>query len=153
MFTYEFLDMDLPINVKEYYMDIQQWLVDKETGVGKCYYSNAEIAKKTGRDIKSVKKYNTELIKKGYLQEAPMENQRDAYGLPVIQKSFNLEDLNQAQLWVKAVNQSMQQTTENTDRIAVLEQQVAELLAEKQRRDKEDALARNSTPTAGEYSF
>lgn len=48
MFTDEFLDMDLPLNVKEYYMDIQQYLYGKETGVGKCSFSNAELSRKTG---------------------------------------------------------------------------------------------------------
>ena len=36
MFTKEFLYMDLPLNVKEYYMDIQQYLYGKDTGKGKC---------------------------------------------------------------------------------------------------------------------
>ena len=48
MFTDEFLDMDLPLNVKEYYMDIQQYLYGKDTGIGKCALSNAELARRTG---------------------------------------------------------------------------------------------------------
>lgn len=48
MFTDEFLDMDLPLNVKEYYMDIQQYLYGKDTGIGRCALSNAELARRTG---------------------------------------------------------------------------------------------------------
>lgn len=48
MFTKEFLYMDLPLNVKEYYMDIQQYLYGKDTGVGKCSFSNAELSRRTG---------------------------------------------------------------------------------------------------------
>lgn len=48
MFTDEFLDLDLPLNVKEYYMDIQPFLYGKETGIGKCSFSNAELARRTG---------------------------------------------------------------------------------------------------------
>lgn len=34
-FTDDFLDMDLPLNLKEYYMDIQQLLkIDPQSGVG-----------------------------------------------------------------------------------------------------------------------
>jgi len=48
MFTDEFLDLDLPLNVKEYYMDVQPFLYGKETGIGKCSFSNAEISRRTG---------------------------------------------------------------------------------------------------------
>ena len=47
-FTDEFLDLDLPLNVKEYYMDIQPFLYSKETGIGKCSFSNAELSRRTG---------------------------------------------------------------------------------------------------------
>lgn len=48
MFTDDFLDMDLPINVKEYYMDIQRYMYDKESGVGKIGYTNTKLAELTG---------------------------------------------------------------------------------------------------------
>lgn len=97
MFTDEFLDLDLPLNVKEYYMDIQPFLYGKETGVGKCSFSNAELARRLGISIPSVKKYNTYLMEHGFLEEEVTDNY-DQAGLPVIQKSFNLSALNQAAL-------------------------------------------------------
>ena len=48
MFTDEFLELDLPLNIKEYYMDIQRYLYGKESGVGKCSFSNAELSRRTG---------------------------------------------------------------------------------------------------------
>ena len=48
MFTDEFLDLDLPLNVKEYYMDLQPFLYGKETGIGKCSFSNVELSRRTG---------------------------------------------------------------------------------------------------------
>lgn len=48
MFTDDFIEMDLPLNIKEYYMDIQPFLYGKDTGIGKCAFSNAEISRRTG---------------------------------------------------------------------------------------------------------
>ena len=58
MFTEEFLLLDMPIEVKEYYMDIQQFLYGKETGTGKCYLPNTTLSEKTGWSIYWIKKNN-----------------------------------------------------------------------------------------------
>lgn len=97
MFTDEFLDLDMPINIKEYYMDIQQYLYDKDSGVGKCSFNNTSLAAKLGISVPSVKKYNTYLIEHGYLEEEST-NKTDEAGLVVVQKNFNLSTLNQAAL-------------------------------------------------------
>lgn len=129
MFTDEFLDLDLPLNVKEYYMDVQPFLYGKETGIGKCSFSNAEISRRTGWTNISVKKYNEFLIEKGLLSEETTGNYDEA-GLPVVQKNFNLTSLQQAALWVKAVTA---QVTENTKDIEALKGTV-----EKQQREIEE---------------
>lgn len=97
MFTDEFLDLDMPVNIKEYYMDIQQYLYDKDSGVGKCSFNNTALANKLGISVPSVKKYNNYLIEHGYLQEEST-NKTDEAGLIVVQKNFNLNTLNQAVL-------------------------------------------------------
>ena len=97
MFTDEFLDLDMPINIKEYYMDIQQYLYGKDSGVGKCSFSNTALAMKLGISVPSVRKYNNYLIEHGYLEEEKTGSSDEA-GLPVIQKNFNLSTLNQAAL-------------------------------------------------------
>ena len=97
MFTDEFLDLDMPTNIKEYYMDIQQYLYDKDSGVGKCSFNNTSLAAKLGISVPSVKKYNAYLIEHGYLDEESTDKTDEA-GLVVVQKNFNLSNLNQAAL-------------------------------------------------------
>jgi len=48
MFTEAFLRLDMPLNIKEYYMDIQPFLYGKDTGVGKCSFTNTELSRRTG---------------------------------------------------------------------------------------------------------
>lgn len=97
MFTEDFLKIDMPLNIKEYYMGIQQFLYGKETGIGKCSFSNTKLAEMLGISPLSVKKYNTYLIENNYLEEETT-NKTDESGLPVVQKNFNLQSLNQAAL-------------------------------------------------------
>lgn len=48
MFTEAFLRLGMPLNIKEYYMDIQPFLYGKDTGVGKCSFTNTELSRRTG---------------------------------------------------------------------------------------------------------
>lgn len=147
MFTYEFLDMDLPTNVKEYYMDVQHYFLDdgsKEKGVGRCNYSNAEIARRTGWSIPTVKKNNALLIEKGLLTEEVLP-EKDQAGLPIVQKQFDLDGLHQAALWAKAVTE---QITKNTDDIEAIKARLDELEDYKRRKEKEEALERNKVVNA-----
>lgn len=135
MFTEAFLRLDMPLNIKEYYMDIQPFLYGKDTGVGKCSFTNTELSRRTGWTTQSIKKYNTWLIEHGFLEEQATEK-KDEAGLPIIQKNFNLAGLQQAALWAKAVTQQVVKNTsdieeiksENEDlkrRIAALEREAA----------------------------
>ena len=154
MFTDEFLDMDLPLNVKEYYMDIQQYLYGKDTGIGKCALSNAELARRTGWTTISIKKYNTILIEKNLLEEEET-TQKDEAGFPIIQKCFDLQGLNQAILWMKKIDAAV---VDLQDRVAAIEKHISgqseqddiykeleELRAFKARTLREKALENNST--------
>lgn len=140
MFTEEFLTLDLPLNVKEYYMGVQQFLYGKDTGIGRCTFNDTQLATQLGISKLSVKKYNTYLIEHGFLEEETT-SKKDECGFPIIQKNFDLTGLQQAVLWVKAVTQ---QVAQNTDDIETLKQELAELKAWKQQKEKEDALKRNS---------
>lgn len=110
MFTDDFLDMDLPINAKEYYMDIQRYMYDKESGVGKIGYTNTKLAELTGWTVQSIKKFNTLLIERGLLTEETTSKTNEA-GLPIVQKNFNLSGFKQAELWARAVTQQVVQNT------------------------------------------
>ena len=158
MFTDAFLDMDLPLNVKEYYMDIQQYLYGKDTGVGKCSFSNAELARRTGWTVVSVKKYNTILIEKGLLEEETT-NKFDEAGFPIIQKNFNLAGLNQAVLWAKQITAAVvkheQDIQEMRSELASLRQELEEIKLENKKLKKETALQRNKViePEPIEFNF
>ena len=128
MFTKEFLYMDLPLNVKEYYMDIQQYLYGKDTGKGKCSFSNAELARRTGWTVASVKKYNTILIEKNLLEEETSDY-KDEAGFPIIVKRFDLQGLNQAELWVKQVTAAV---IKHEDEIQQLKNEIQELRSDRQ---------------------
>ena len=149
MFTDEFLDLDLPLNVKEYYMDIQQFLYGKDTGVGKCALSNAELSRRTGWTTVSIKKYNTILIKHGLLEEQ-LTDKKDEAGLTIVQKNFNLAGLQQAALWVKAVTE---QVTQNTADIEDIRKELEELKAWKARYERNAALERNRTVEVQEFDM
>ncbi len=97
MFTIDFLKLDIPINIKEYYMSIQKYMYDKESGIGKIGYTNTRLADLTGLTVKTVRKYNNYLISKNLLQEEPTGNY-DASGLPIVQKQFSLNGFQQAAL-------------------------------------------------------
>lgn len=146
MFTDAFLDMDLPLNVKEYYMDIQQYLYGKDTGVGKCSFSNAELSRRTGWTVVSVKKYNTILIEKGLLEEETTDKW-DQSGFPIIQKNFDLAGLNQATLWAKQVTAAVvkheQDIQEMKSELASIKQELEEVRTENKQLKKEMALRRN----------
>lgn len=133
MFTEDFLKIDMPLNIKEYYMGIQQFLYDKESGIGKCSSPNVKLAEKLGISPLSVKKYNAYLIEHGFLEEETT-NKTDESGLPVVQKNFDLSRLNQAALWIKAVTE---QITTNTEDIEILKKKVAAL-------EKELSIRRNA---------
>lgn len=138
-FTDEFLELDIPLNIKEYYMDVQHFFRDKDkrNGKGKCGYSNAELARRTGITVPSVKKYNTYLIERGYMQEEQTEL-KDAAGFPVVQKIFDLDKFQQAALWAKAVTEKIVQ---HDDEIEELKATNAELKAEnKEMRKRMDEL-------------
>ena len=139
MFTEEFLELELPLNVKEYYMDIQPFLYGKETGIGKCSFSNAELARRTGWTVPSIKKYNTYLIEHGFLEEETTDK-KDSAGFPIVQKNFDLQSLNQAALWAKKITE---QVIMNTSDIEQMKKELEELKEWKKRKEREESLKRN----------
>ena len=147
MFTDAFLDLDIPINIKEYYMDIQGFLYDKESGVGKCSFSNAELAKRLGISVPSVKKYNKYLIEHNLLEEETTQT-TDKAGLPVVLKNFNLTGLQQAELWARAITQ---QTIDNTEQLKQHNEEIESLKSKIAELEKEMSLKRNKTLNSQEY--
>lgn len=112
MFTLDFIKMDIPANIKEFYMTIQKYMYGKDTGVGKIGYSNTKLAELTGLNVRSVKKYCDYLVSKGLLEEE-LTGDYDSGGIPIVQKNFQLEGFRQAALWVKAVTEQLQTNTQD----------------------------------------
>lgn len=122
MFSEDFLDLKLPIRVKEYYMKLQQHLFNKEEKISYTQYSDNEIAKLVGLSLPTVKKYNLILQESGYLN-TEITTYKDEAGFNIRQLNFDMEKLGQFGLWVKAVTQ---QVSENTEDIATLKSKIDE---------------------------
>lgn len=147
MFTDGFLDLDLPLNVKEYYMDIQNYLYGKETGKGRCTLSNAALSRKTGWTVASVKKYNTILIEKGFLTESATDKTDEA-GFLVVQKEFDLQGLKQAELWARQVTAAV---LKHEDEIQQLQEKVETLIQSDKAKDKEIAALKKQLALQNNY--
>ena len=94
MFSEEFLDMNLPPKVKEYYMKLQKTLYDKDQKVATTHYSDSELAEITGLSKPTVKKYNAILENSGYMSTAMTHYKNDA-GLTIREMSFDMQKLGQ----------------------------------------------------------
>ena len=111
MFTIDFLKMNLPIHLKEYIMDLQSGMYEKESGIGKVSYANLTIENKTGWSQKDIEKFDKLLCDMNALSKIP-SGKIDQAGFPIMIREFDLTALNQAKLWIKAVNEQLA-TTQN----------------------------------------
>ena len=142
MFSEEFLDMELPPKVKEYYMKLQKTLYDKDQKVATTHYTDTQLAEITGLSKPTVKKYNFILETSGYMTTA-ITPYKDEAGFAIREMSFDMQKLGQFGLWVKAITQ---QVVTNTDDIEELkstvkqqQREIAELKRQMSLRDVKDA--------------
>lgn len=123
-FSDDFLKLNISPQAKSYYIELQQHLFfNEEKGTNETTYSNEQIGKKIGLCANSVRKYNTELIKAGMLEEHALST-IDMSGLKQIKKSFDLYALNQAVMYKLKVHE--EQITQNTEDIQELKQKLEE---------------------------
>lgn len=95
-FSEDFLKLNISPQAKSYYIELQQHLfLNREQGTNETTYSNEEIGKRIGLCTNSIRKYNTELINAGILQETRLTT-LDLGGVRQIKKSFDLQTLGQA---------------------------------------------------------
>lgn len=94
MFSDEFLDMDLPAKVKEYYMKLQKTLYDKDEKFATTHYTDTQLAELTGLSKPTVKKYNMILENSGYMSTA-ITPYKDEAGLAIREMSFDMQKLGQ----------------------------------------------------------
>lgn len=126
MFSEEFLDMELPARVKEYYMKIQKTLYDKDQQIATTHYNDSELARITGVSKPTVRKYNLILEQSGYMT-SKLTNYKDESGFTIRELSFDMQKLGQFGLWVKAITE---QVVSNTDDIQELRTNYNELQKE-----------------------
>lgn len=122
MFSEEFLDMDLPAKIKEYYMKIQNGLFDKDQKIAYTQYTDKQLASLTGLSVPTVKKYNSILQQKGYMT-TEITPYRNEAGFNIRELSFDMEKLGQFGLWAKAVTE---QVSTNTEDINALKSKIDE---------------------------
>ncbi len=127
MFSEEFLDMDLPPKVKEYYMKLQKTLYDKDQEFATTHYNDSKLAEITGLSKPTVKKYNLILENSGYMKTA-VTPYKDEAGLAIREMSFDMQKLGQFGLWIKAITQQVVTNTDDIEELkSTIKQQQIEL--------------------------
>ena len=126
MFSDEFFKLDLDYKLKDYYIQLQQYLL-KDCINERAYirYSNNEIAEKLHMSLRTVQKYNLELKRKGIIEENFTSLIKPETGCEIIEKTFNLSKLQQAFLYKLAEHEEA--IKENKEDIKSLKAEVAEL--------------------------
>lgn len=126
MFSDEFFKLDLDYKLKDYYIQLQQYLL-KDCVKQKAYirYSNNEIAKKLHMPLRTVQRYNLQLKNKGIVEETVTSLINPETGCEIIEKTFNLDKLQQAFLYKLAEHEEA--IKENKEDIQTLKAEVADL--------------------------
>ena len=126
MFSDEFFKLNLDYKLKDYYIQLQQYLL-KDCIKQKAYirYSNNEIAEKLHMPLRTVQRYNLQLKNKGIVEETVTSLINPETGCEIIEKTFNLDKLQQAFLYKLAEHEEA--IKENKEDIESLKAEVANL--------------------------
>lgn len=138
MFSDEFFKLDLDYKLKDYYIQLQQYLL-KDCINERAYirYTNNEIAEKLHMSLRTVQKYNLELKRKGIIEECFTSLINPNTGCQIIEKNFNLTTLQQAFLYKLAEHEvAIKETKDDVqtlkNKVAELEKQVKQLTLDRQ---------------------
>lgn len=116
-FTPEFLKSDIPLHLKEYLMDLQEFLfIHPEESKGDFSQSNFTLSNNTGWNISDISKFDKLLIEQG-IETQELSGKVDESGLEIHKKNINLEAIQQAKLWVNAVNNQLNETQKQVDEV------------------------------------
>lgn len=100
IFSDEFIDRkDIDSKIKGYLIGSQQLMFKDIEGLGKTTISTKEIADKVNLSEKTIKRYDKELINKGFLTLVKTSNLDPNTGLNQVERIYNLEKLGQAIIW------------------------------------------------------
>lgn len=155
MISYELLNKDISPKLKAFCISMQEYMTNKETGIGICKYNPSEMSKNLGMSYNSYKKYIGECKKWGLIS-GDFNSFIDLKDKPL---EFNLEKLGQAILFVnkkvdktvedlEIVKEVVEQLRENSaqqkEKIEQLNAEVKELKKEKEELEKEKKRLLNS---------
>jgi len=150
-FSEDFLKLKISPQAKAYYIELQQYLIlNKENGANETTYSNEEIGKRIGLCTNSVRKYNTELINAGILEEKALST-IDFSGLKKIKKSFDLYSLGQAVVY--KLKEHEEKINENTQAIADLKAENEQMRERLKALERLCGLQNNQYATCKEFPF
>lgn len=122
--SFELLDMKIAPKLKAFCIAMQEYLVNKETGVGTCNYSPTQMAKELGMSYNSYKKYVNECKDLGIIV-TDFTTFLDLKNQPL---QFSLEKLGQAILYVnEKVNKNTEDINKNTEDINKLKEELNQL--------------------------
>ncbi len=115
-FTIDFLQQDIPLLLKEFLMDLQRRMYNCSTGVGEVSHSDFTIAEKTGWSLSEIHKFDKQLINMG-IETQQLSGKIDEGGFPIQKRSFDLNAIHQAKLWVEAVNNQLVSTQSHVEEV------------------------------------
>jgi len=139
-FSTEFLnDSKTSKDEKKFIICTQEhMIINPETHCGKIAYSDNQLAKITGLNRKFIKKANTSLKEKDFMQEAFLKTRDSETGLSKLEKIYYLDEFGQAVAYTlqdhevriqkteKAVNQTQKDIESMKNTIRELQKQLAE---------------------------
>lgn len=132
MFSIKFLkELDLAPQVKEYYMDIQEYLYKHpDSNTAEMTLDNTTLKNITGIPIRTIQRYNAILASQGILVEEIL-SRKDRAGLSVKKKVFDLEKLQQTVI------------VDHEERITSIEDRLDKLEEDNKWKDQEIARLKN----------
>ena len=114
--------LDLTLMTKAYLIAAQQFMYKDIEGVGKISFSNNNLSEQINMPESSIRKCNTELVRKNYLTIVKNKSRDIETGCKTDTKIFNLNELGQAIIWV--LQNHEERIEQNTNDINELRKQV-----------------------------
>lgn len=111
MFSFDFLKRtDISAYAKSYLVALQQYMfVNKKAGVGEVFYQTCDIAKLLNLNDDTLRRYEGELIRKGFLQKTVSDLEDPYSGRLLRVRRFNLKALGQDIVWKWKRNKDLKQ--------------------------------------------
>ena len=114
----------LPAKIRAFCISLQEYLTDKDTGIGKCVTNSTQMAKNLGMSYDSYRKYIKECKSLGLITN----DESELVDFRNVTFEFDLEKLGQAILFV---NEKVDKNTKDIDQLKEEIYQIKEILKNK----------------------